>query len=487
MGVKAGIYTRLSQDREGETSRERQEADCRALCAVRGWEVEEVWTDLLSGYRADVRRPGYEEGLRALAAGKVDVLVVWKLDRLTRGGVKEISRVLEALDAGGGKLASVQDSVDTSTAMGEGVLALLGSVAKQESENTSLRTRSAKAAKARRGEPNKSGRRPFGWEKDWVTPRESEVALIGEAADRVLNGESLLSVARDWEARKIATPAGGFWAASSLSRILSGARVRGLREHNGTVVGPGTWAPVLPAETLERLDVLFAGRAGRRVARSYLLTGLVRCGVCGGTLTPRMKGGDNRRLYRCVRAPGRPRNCGTVVVGAQPLEDFVARVVVAAVSERALFRVDRNTGKPGETRAGLEESRQRLRELQDAYFVEGALEKGRFQVLSAGLVEKIDRLEAELYLSAAAEMVAEVPVDVGAAWVEWDLDRRKKLVAAFFPRIIVGKVAAGEAGKRFNPGRVSLVDSAGEPWSWSRSGPADPETLWSGKRVLPLL
>ena len=79
MAGRAAIYTRLSKDRLEERSREDQEADCPALCAIKGFTVVTVHTDLESGYRRSARRPGYEARLEDLRAGAVDVVVIWKL------------------------------------------------------------------------------------------------------------------------------------------------------------------------------------------------------------------------------------------------------------------------------------------------------------------------------------------------------------------------------------------------------------------------
>src|SRR5205807_989252 len=81
----AGIYCRISDDREGSAAGvRRQEADCRGLAARRGWEVAEVYVDNdVSAYSGRMR-PAYRRLLEDVKAGHVDAVVVWHLDRLHR-------------------------------------------------------------------------------------------------------------------------------------------------------------------------------------------------------------------------------------------------------------------------------------------------------------------------------------------------------------------------------------------------------------------
>jgi len=477
--VKAGIYTRLSQDRPEETSRERQESDCRALAQLKGWDVVAVWTDLLSGYRRSVRRPGYAAALEAVASGQIDVLIVWKLDRLTRQGVREIARLLDALETGGVTLVSVQDSIDTSTAMGEGVLALLASVAKQESENTGTRVRSAGKARAAAGRPKRSGFRPYGYASDFVTVVPEEAELLREAARRILAGDSIYAVVSDWNSRGLKTTAGRPWNSTALRRPLLGARWRGLRAYDGVVVGPAQWPAVLDEETGAALDAVLAVRKRRRRVRSYMLTGIVKCGECGGPLTPRVRENGVRR-YVCVKTPGSSEGrCGRVQVAAGGLEELVDRIMVAALSEGELLSSP--DGPAGDLWAELGGLRARLERAEEAY-VEGLLEKGRYKVLRASLIEQVEELEDRI----GASLIVPAALDVEKGWPELDLEQRRTVVAAWFPRIVVNRAVKG--GPRLDPGRIELEDVHGRKWRVSPAGPEDPESLVQvdGPGLLPL-
>ena len=83
--LRAAVYVRISSDRDGTAlGVKRQEKDCRAICAERGWEPLLFADNDLSAADPKITRPAYEEMLEAVAAGAVVAVVAWDLDRLTR-------------------------------------------------------------------------------------------------------------------------------------------------------------------------------------------------------------------------------------------------------------------------------------------------------------------------------------------------------------------------------------------------------------------
>ena len=223
--TRAGIYTRLSKDKPEERSREDQEADCRALCRAKGLDVVVVHTDLESGYRRSAKRPGYDDLLVDLESGVIDAVVIWKLDRLTRQGIRQIAPLLDVLERCNAVLISVNDAIDTSTAMGEGVLGLLASMAKGESETMSLRIRRSKLHHAVNGRHADGGRRAFGLTADWTELVPDEAVMVTEAAARVLAGESLRGICLDWNAQGLPSSSGTTWKVPCLRSLLLSPRL----------------------------------------------------------------------------------------------------------------------------------------------------------------------------------------------------------------------------------------------------------------------
>lgn len=455
--LTAGIYTRLSRDRAGETSTERQERDCRALCTMRGAEVVGVYSDLLSGYRRDVRRPDYERFLDDIRRHAFDLAVIWKLDRLTRQGVREVARLLDALEAGGVRLVSVQDSIDTSTAMGEGILAMLASIAKQESENISTRVRSAKELGASRGQVSGGGHRPFGYGPDRVTIVDAEAELIREAAARVLAGESSYAICADWHVRGIRTPTGRYWQENHLRRMLGSPRLRGLRTHRGEVAAPAVWPAILDDVTGRRVAqaVELSGTRGRS-PRVYLLTGLIVCGRCDQKLVTQRSYPSRARTYLCLRRPGFT-SCGALRTRAEPVENLVADLIVERVDGPAFREARRRSNSESVVAdvaaevAGLEAQLVELAELWAA----GTLARAEWLAARRQLEPRADDARRRLGLHHVEPLAKFDGHGLAERWPAMALGERRAVVEALVERVLIHPTT--QRGPGFDVERVGVV------------------------------
>src|SRR5487761_1325051 len=116
--VRAAIYVRISQDREGAgLGVARQEDDCRALCGRKGWQVAGLYAvNDVSAYSGKPR-PQWGRLLADIAAGHLDAVACWHVDRLTRSP-RELEDVIDLHDKHGVQLATVTGEIDLSTPTG---------------------------------------------------------------------------------------------------------------------------------------------------------------------------------------------------------------------------------------------------------------------------------------------------------------------------------------------------------------------------------
>ncbi|HKB30017.1 MAG TPA: recombinase family protein, partial [Streptosporangiaceae bacterium] len=124
--IRAAVYVRISSDRTGPgLGAARQEQDCRALCQRHGWDVVGLYTDNdVSAYSGKPRREWLR--LRAdIAAGRIDAIVCWHVDRLTRTP-REFEDVIDLHDQAGIQLATVTGEIDLATPTGRLVARTLG-------------------------------------------------------------------------------------------------------------------------------------------------------------------------------------------------------------------------------------------------------------------------------------------------------------------------------------------------------------------------
>lgn len=321
--AKAVIYVRLSIARAGSLALDRQERDCRAWAGSQGIEVVAVCRDDgRPAFGRDVAREGLTSALCLLSGGDADVLVVWKLDRLSRRGMDEVGRVLSLVSGVGGRFVAVGDGIDTADPAAEAVISAVARVANAESINLGQRVRAAKADQRDRG-LWLGGQAPYGYSaRDGrLYLHVEEAAVLRRAASDIGAGASLTSVCRELNRSGTPAPRGGQWGASTLLQLLRGPATAGLMpqtvrgDHgrfSSTVVpwiDPSTGqpvsvlavgeSPVLDVHKQRSLLALLTVRRARRARGAgsgpgpYLLTGLLRCSRCGG----RMSASGNS--YRC--------------------------------------------------------------------------------------------------------------------------------------------------------------------------------------------
>lgn len=155
--MRAVGYVRVSTAEQGESGAG-LEAQRRAVASEaerRGWDLDDVYEDRASG-RSTKNRPGLKKALRALETGAADVLVVSKLDRLSRS-LQDFAGVMERSRRESWALVALDLGVDTSTPAGEMVANVMMAVAQWERRVIGQRTKDALAVK--RGELERQGRK----------------------------------------------------------------------------------------------------------------------------------------------------------------------------------------------------------------------------------------------------------------------------------------------------------------------------------------
>lgn len=323
----AAIYCRISRDHEGEKiAITRQEELCRKLAADHNLEVVKVYPENDIGASKQTgakKRPQYQQMLQDARAGKFTHILSYSNSRLTRR-VNEFEDLVDLHEKHGINFFTVDigKKLDLSTPQGLFIARMLANVASLESAQISQRQKDAFAFNAASGKPKRQRQRAFGWEKDGITERPEEVALIREGIGRVLNGEALSTIGADWTRRGILTASERTeWEHGTLKRVLTGWRTAGVRTVNreplykdGQLV-MGIWQPII---TFEERDAALAMLAKRtRVKRNkgnWLLTGLVFCGICGGKMYGQLTGTPT---YTC-----KPGN-GHCAITSGKLEDYV--------------------------------------------------------------------------------------------------------------------------------------------------------------------
>jgi DNA invertase Pin-like site-specific DNA recombinase len=458
----AAIYARISSDQEGTgLGVNRQLEDCRRLAAELDWPIAAEYVDNDVSASGGRPRPEYERMLADLSDGSCDAVLVYHVDRLTRRPI-ELEEFLEVVTAAKVRHVRFVAGGDLDVGNGDGlmVLRLLSAVAANESATKSRRVKRKWDQRAEAGLPHGGYHRPFGYADDKVTVRDDEAKVIRALAQRYLAGESLRSLATWLDQQGIRTVDGGPWKTTTLRAMLSSARIAGLREHRGQVIGAAVWKPIITERLRSRILARMTDLAvsGRRSPRRYLLSGLLRCAKCGNTLYSAAR--INRRRYVCLGGPDHG-GCGRLTVVAPPLE--------ALLAEAVLFRLD--TPELADALAG--------RAAQDGH----AAALGQQLADDRSQLDELAQLYASKRVSAREWLAARTPIEarihsnetalarmtrsdalaglVGqgdrlrTVWERLPLTRQHAIVRAVLDHAVV---AAGTSGARtLDPNRVTPV------------------------------
>jgi DNA invertase Pin-like site-specific DNA recombinase len=223
--MKAIGYVRVSTDRQAElgVSLEAQEAKIRAMATVQGAELFEVIID--GGESAkNLNRPGLHRLLALVDSGKVEAVIVAKLDRLTRS-VKDLCGLLELVEKRGVTLISVAESLDTASAAGRLVITIMAAVSQWEREAIGERTRDALRHKRTSGE--RVGNIRFGFrlspDGKHVEPDPGEQGVLTEIGHLRQSGHTLRGIAAALNRQSLLTRRGSAWRLEHIARIIKQA------------------------------------------------------------------------------------------------------------------------------------------------------------------------------------------------------------------------------------------------------------------------
>lgn len=454
MARSAAIYCRISRDREGAgLGIDRQEADCRELAERLGWTVTAVHTDNDISAYSGKPRPGYKALLADIESGRVDAVLAWHTDRLHRSPA-ELEAYITACETRGVPTHCVKaGELDMATASGRMTARITGAVARHEVEHMIERQKAAKLQAARAGK-YRGGRRAFGYESDGVTVAAGEAAAVLDATQRVLHGETLGSIAREWNERGITTSTGAQWTGISLHHVLIRARNAGRVECGGEEIAEAQWPAIVPVDAWRAVRVLLADPARRHprsADRRWLGSGLFVCGVCGDGTTMRSatttggSTGPKRATYRCKAGAHLARV-------AEPVDEFVTAIMLERLGRpdaRSLLRRG-----PGVDTAALSGEAAALRVRLDelaGLFAEGAVTGAQLAEGTARIRQLLTEKEIALATGVEGSPLEGVvdAVDVGAAWSASSVSRRKAVVGILMTVTLLPAARGRRPGGRY--------------------------------------
>lgn len=451
MPVRAVIYARLSDDRDGrKVGVQNQLDDCRQLAEARGWTVQREFKDMsTSASKKTVTRPAYNEMVAAFRVGEFDALLCWDLDRLTRQP-RQLEDWIDAAEDRGLLIVTANGEADLSTDGGRLFARMKAAVGKGEAERNSARVKRNVLARQEAGRWH-GGQVPFGYQRggDSIVPDPAERAFVDEAARRLLAGDTMYGITQDWNARGVSTRGGFHWRQSNLRAILTN-RTLIAETKSGAAA---QWEPILDRRTFDRLASLFADPSrkvthspGVKGSKYSMAGGLSVCGRCGKRLITTMQHG--RPALKCTKIVNGDGACGSMVIGHDDLETYVFDVVMKSLNEknpRLRTRLAEQDPADDAKIAQLEAHRDDLRDQKsraDDLFIRGALsEREHAQHVERVRVETDEttrQIDALLGTSIMTDALAD-----GLDWRSWSPERRRNFLRVLIQRVEVHEFPKG--------------------------------------------
>lgn len=279
------LYERVSTSRqyeEGNSIPEQQER-LEKYCDVYGWKDYVHYTD--AGYTgAKTDRPALVRLIKDIQDGKVNKVLVYKLDRLSRSQKDTLWLIEDVMLSNGCDFASISENFDTSTPLGRAMIGILAVFAQLEREQIKERMSMGKEARAKKGQFRGGGFVPIGY--DYVDGElkinEYEAMQIREIHDLFQSGMPVKAIARLFQ-EKGYTHKYGMWQEIRIKRLLLSDLYIGNIHYHGESL-QGNHEPIIDEDTFNKtLSICHSldYSKNRNKGRSSYLGGLLYCSKCG--------------------------------------------------------------------------------------------------------------------------------------------------------------------------------------------------------------
>ncbi|GGJ76220.1 site-specific DNA recombinase [Anoxybacillus voinovskiensis] len=327
--MKVAIYVRVSTDEQAKEgfSIPAQRERLRAFCASQGWEIVQEYIE--EGWSAkDLERPQMRQLLKDIKKGNIDIILVYRLDRLTRS-VLDLYLLLQTFEKYNVAFRSATEVYDTSTAMGRLFITLVAALAQWERENLAERVKFGIEQMIDEGK-KPGGHSPYGYkfDKDFnCTVVEEEAKTVQMIYRLYCDGYGYRSIADRLNELGIKPRIAKEWNHISIRDILTNDIYIGTYRWGNKVV-PNNHPAIISEPLFKKVQ---KEREKREVDRSrvgkFLFTGLLYCGNCN---EHKMQGSFDKReqktYYRCLK-------CNRITHEKNILESLLAEVQLLITSK----------------------------------------------------------------------------------------------------------------------------------------------------------
>ena len=297
--LRVALYVRVSSQEqvEGYSIGEQSERLTKYAEAM-GWEIHKIYID--PGYSGgNMDRPGLNEMIKDIKAGKIDTVVVYKLDRLSRSQFDTLFLIEKVFLANNTDFVSMTENFNTNSPLGRAMIGFLAVFAQLEKDKINERTLMGKEARAKEGKWGGGSSEPIGYNYNSATEllevNEYEKMQILEAVELFLKGTPLRTICNIFH-NKGYTYVGksgniAEWDPKRLKYVFQNKTYLGYIKHRGEWY-KADHDPILDEDTFNRLKKLmeqrkeaYAHHTKRSAGQTTYLGGMLYCKQCNARYT----------------------------------------------------------------------------------------------------------------------------------------------------------------------------------------------------------
>lgn len=339
--MRVALYPRVSGLEQAENySIPEQIKRMKAYCEARGWMVYKIYTD--AGFTgSNLERPGLQSLIKDAEKKNIDMVLVYKLDRLSRSQKDTLYLIEDVFDKHDVYFTSITENFDTSTPTGKAFLGILAVFAQFEREQIRERTMIGKNSRAQEGKWHGSKWTPIGYDykDDMLIPNEYEAMQVNEIADLYIARTPIKQIEKTCDERGYRHKYGE-WDCKTIRNVLSNPVNIGMIKHRDKYY-PGIHKPILSQEKFDAIKVITEERkqkyAQPHKKYSALLSGMIFCKHCGGKYAKQTngKGGfyyscysKNKKIKKMIKDP----NCNNKTYRMLDLD----YMIISSITQLAL-------------------------------------------------------------------------------------------------------------------------------------------------------
>lgn len=436
---KAGLYCRVSTDIQMEGySIDAQKEFLKSYCKLH--EIEEYKFYVDGGYSgSNINRPDMQRLIDDVEEGKINVVIVFKLDRLSRSQKDTLFLIEEIFNANNCGFVSIRENFDTNTPFGKAMVGILSVFAQLERETILERTRIGRKKRAEEGLWYGSGNLPYAYDYDEkqgiLVPNPERVKNVKKMIELYLEGTPLTQIGEM------------FGLGDNTIRTIFTSPVSLGKIPYKDEIFEGKHEPIIDQDTFDNLQQKIKDRSVTYKHANYLLAGKIICGQCGAKYRYQKAGNSSVRLYCYSQQTSKKylikdANCHNKKYYDYEIEDYVIKDLISMSLDESKFRHNMNMSDVSQS----EVKRDRICQIDKQVinlldFISNGIAVEETKNKIQKLQEEKERIQKELSDEKSrerkSESLKETITDLNLAWGSMTFDEKRNIVLELIDKIVV--------------------------------------------------